>query len=108
MKKYKFELCENEIQCNDKTIAYLDPSIFEIETVSEFKKAAIDLADESYELVFRANEYSKLQENLAVVEKALHRIYILNYEWDFKQPGLIEAGDVAKEALSKIQSKEKE
>lgn len=64
---YKYDLCENEIQCDGRTIAYSDNSIFDIKDKAEFNKAVQEMAMKLGYLIERANK-------AAVFKQALEQI----------------------------------
>lgn len=58
--KFKYDLCENEIQCDGRTIAYSDGSIFDIKDGAAFCAAVQDLGIKLSWLVHRANSTESL------------------------------------------------
>jgi hypothetical protein len=62
--KWKYDLCENEIQCDERTIAFSDNSIFDIEDKHQFNQAVLDMGLRLGWLVNRANAAPELLEAL--------------------------------------------
>jgi hypothetical protein len=53
--KWKYDLCENEIQCEGRTIAYSDNSVFGIQEKNKFNEAIRSLGMKLGWLIERAN-----------------------------------------------------
>lgn len=71
--KWKYDLCENEIQCDGKTIAYSDNSIFDLPR-EEFDVALRSLGMRLGWLVERANMAPELLEFVESVVAAKNYI----------------------------------
>jgi hypothetical protein len=76
---WKYDLCENEIHCDGKTIAYSDNSVFELPN-EEFYPAIKDLGLKLGWLVVRANLAAEMLEALKDAELALMWAEGLDYE----------------------------
>jgi hypothetical protein len=66
--EWKYDLCENEIQCDGNTIAYAEHSIFGIKDKEEFNKKLRDLGLRLGWLVERANLATEMLEVLKEIE----------------------------------------
>ena len=62
--KWKYDLCENEIQCDGNTIAYAENSIFGIKDKEEFGKKLRELGLRLGWLIERANLATEMYEEL--------------------------------------------
>lgn len=85
--EYKYDLCENEIQCDGNTIAYSDSSIFKLPK-EEFGPALFDLGMRLSWMVERANSTPEL---LTRAKAVLDEIWNSNGSLNNAQQDLFEA-----------------